>query len=142
LVEIPLGEQEQEAAGRAVETAVELDLPVDHRSVREARQFVATFDGLDSRRLADAKLVVSELVTNALEHAGLGPADLIRLSLSRHGSRLRIDIDDAGTFTADSDTFAYPRRARYRRGHGLRTVQALAIRWQAADGRVTAWLDI
>lgn len=122
-----------------METAVELDLPVDHRSVQEARQFVATLDGLDSGSVTHAQLVVSELITNALEHAALGPADVIRLSLSRHGSRLRIDVDDAGTFTADSDTFAYPRRGRHHRG--LRIVQTLAIRWQAADGRVTAWLD-
>ena len=93
-------------------------------------------------RLADAQLVVSELVTNALDHAGLGQPTVIRLSVSRHGNRLRIDVDDAGTFTADSDTFAKPSPGRHRRGHGLRIVQALAIHWQAADGRVTAWLDV
>ena len=125
-----------------METAVALDLPVDHRSVQKARQFVATFDGLDSVRLDDAQLVVSELITNALDHAGLGPTDSIRVSLSRLGNRLRIDVDDAGTFAADSDTFRYPRRGLTRRGHGLRMVHALAGRWQAADGRVTAWLDI
>ena len=125
-----------------METAVELDLPVDHRSVREARQFVANFDGLDSQRLADAQLIVSELVTNALQHARLGPADSIRLSLARLDSRLRIDIDDAGTFSADSATFPYPRASRQRRGRGLRIVQSLTTRWQAADGRVTAWLDV
>lgn len=126
-----------------METAVALDLPVDHRSVQQARQFVTTFDGLVLGRVADAQLVVSELVTNALDHAGLGPTDLISLRLSRHGSRLRIDVDDAGAFTADSDSFPYPSRGRHHhRGRGLRIVQALAIRWQAADGRVTAWLDI
>lgn len=108
-----------------METAFELDLTVDHSSVREARRFVAIFDGAESGRLVDAQLVVSELVTNALEHAALGPADSIRLRLCRLGSRLRIDVDDAGTFTADSDTFAYPRRGRHHRGRGLRVVQAL-----------------
>ena len=125
-----------------METAVALDLPVDHRSVRKARQFVATFDGLNAAGLADLQLVVSELVTNALQHAGLGPADVICLSLSRLGDRLRIDVDDAGTFTADSDTFSYQRRGRRHRGQGLRIVQSVASRWQAADGRVTAWLDV
>lgn len=127
-----------------METAVELDLPVDHTSVREARQFVASVDGLAPDRLLDTQLVVSELVTNALEHAGLGPADSIGLRLSRLGGRLRIDVDDAGTFTADSDTFAYPRRhGRHRRnGRGLHIVGAIAVRWQAADGRVTVWLDV
>ena len=126
-----------------METAVELDLPVDRTSVREARRFVASIDGLAADRLADTQLVVSELVTNALEHAGLGPADSIGLRLSRLGTRLRIDVDDAGSFTADSDTFAYPRHGRHHRGgRGLRVVQSLAVHWQAADGRVTAWLDV
>jgi anti-sigma regulatory factor (Ser/Thr protein kinase) len=126
-----------------VETAVELDLPVDHRSVREARQFVANFDGLDRDGLATAQLVVSELVSNALRHAGLGPGDLIRVSVSRLGSRLRVDVDDAGTFSADSDSYAYPAHGRHHGGgRGLRIVQTLSIRWQAADGRVTAWLEL
>jgi anti-sigma regulatory factor (Ser/Thr protein kinase) len=125
-----------------VETAGELDLPVDRRSVREARTFVANFDGLAGERLADAQLVVSELVTNALQHAGLGPTDLIALTLSHHGSRLRIDVDDAGTFTADSDTYTYPPRSRKSRGRGLRIVQTLAVHWQADNGRVTVWLDL
>jgi serine/threonine-protein kinase RsbW len=124
-----------------VGTAVELDLPVDHRSVREARTFVASLDGLAPERLGDAQLVASELVTNAIRHAGLGPTDRILLTVSRHGHRLRIDVHDAGSFTADSDTFTYPAR-NHHHGRGLRIVQTLAIRWQAEDGRVTAWLDL
>jgi anti-sigma regulatory factor (Ser/Thr protein kinase) len=126
-----------------VETAVELDLPVDHTSVREARQFVDRFDGLDRDGSATAQLIVSELVSNALKHAGLGHGDLIRVSMSRLGSRLRVDVEDAGTFSADSDTYAYPAPGRrHAGGRGLRIVQTLSVRWQATDGRVTAWLDL
>ena len=124
-----------------METAIELDLPVDHRSVREARQFVATIDGVAPERLADLQLIASELITNALLHSGVGPTDRILLTLARHGNRLRIDVDDAGTFTADSDTFAYP-TANGHHSRGLRIVQTLTVHWQADNGRVTAWLDI
>ena len=125
-----------------METAHELDLPVDQRSVREARQFVATCDGFPRERIADAQLVVSELVTNALQHAGLGPADRIVLTLTRHRDRLRIDVHDTGAFTADGETFDYPPRRLNRRGRGLRIVHALATHWQADNGRVTAWLRL
>jgi two-component sensor histidine kinase len=128
--------------GRAVETAVELDLPVDQTSVREARDAVERIDELVATSLRDAQLIVCELVSNALTHAGLGPSDLIALTVACHGSRLRIDVDDGGAFTADSETFLYPRRDRVNDGHGLRLVQTLALRWQALDGRVSVWLDI
>lgn len=118
---------------------IELALPVDQRSVRTAREAVATIDGLAPERLADIQLVISELVTNAILHAGLAPTDRILFKVSRHGSRLRIDVDDAGTFAAESDTFRYPHPNN--RGRGLRIVQTLAVHWQAADGCVTAWLD-
>ena len=134
---IPPGEKRR-SVGRTVETAAELDLPVDDRSVRDARLFVATLDGVTSQHRRDAQLIVSELVTNALLHAGLNSADRILLTISRDRGQLRIDVDDAGTFTADSESFAYARTDD--RHHGLGIVQLLAFRWKAENGRVTAWL--
>ena len=124
-----------------METALELDLPVDHTSVREARRAVELIDELALQR-SDAQLIVSELVTNALTHAGLAPTDVITLTVARHGTRLRIDVDDGGSFTADSETFEYASRVGTNGGHGLRLVQRLALRWQALDGRVSVWLDV
>jgi anti-sigma regulatory factor (Ser/Thr protein kinase) len=123
-----------------VETAAELDLPVDLRSVREARIFIAGLNGLAPQRLADAQLIVSELVTNALLHAGLHAADRIVLRISRHQRRLRIEVDDGGTFTADSESFAYSRNED--RAHGLRLIQLIALAWTAENGNVTAWLEL
>jgi anti-sigma regulatory factor (Ser/Thr protein kinase) len=122
-----------------VETAAELDLPVDHTSVRQARIFATEFDAITPERLADVQLVVSELVTNALLHGGLNDAQRIVLSISRDHGRLRIDVDDAGGFTADSESFDYSRTGG--REHGLRIVQRLGLEWRAENGRVTAWLE-
>jgi len=134
---------EQVAVGRAVETAFGLDLPVDHTSVREARRAVESIEALVAQSLlCDAQLIVSELVTNALRHGGLGPTDLIALTVTRQGARVRIDVDDGGWFTADSETFVYPRHDGVIGGRGLRLVQTLAMRWQALNGRVSVWLDI
>ena len=81
---------------------------------------------------------MSELLTNAVVHSGLSPADSIAFRLSRHGSRLRIDVDDRDGFTGSSE---YPRATR-RRGHGLTIIDRLTLRWQAVDGCVSAWLDV
>lgn len=129
-----------------METAVELDLPVDHRSVREARLFVAAaneraVDPLAAARLIEAQLIISELVANALLHGGLRPGDWIRVTFARHRAQLRIDVDDGGTFTADCETFAPSQPGSDSDSRGLRIVQALTSHWQADNGRVTAWLN-
>jgi anti-sigma regulatory factor (Ser/Thr protein kinase) len=125
-----------------VETAVELDLPVDHTSVREARRFVATIDGLAVQRLADAQLIVSELVTNALLHSGLVAGNRIHVTIVTFHEQLRIDVHDGGTFTADCETFGPSQPGSSSDSRGLRMVQTLATHWQADEGRVTAWLAL
>lgn len=122
-----------------METAAEIHLPASVESVRNARHLVASCD-LARERVADAQLVVSELVTNALLHGGLGPADHISLIISRDDNRLRIDVRDRATFDADSETFAYSKVDGRLRGLGV--VRLLADRWRAESGCVTAWLDL
>ena len=52
---------------------VEVDLACDPDSAAEARRTLGEFAGeLSPDRLEDARLLVSELVTNAVRHAGLG----------------------------------------------------------------------
>jgi anti-sigma regulatory factor (Ser/Thr protein kinase) len=42
----------------------------------------------------DAQLAVSELVSNSVRHAGLGPDDLIRITAGWAGTRLRVHVRD------------------------------------------------
>ncbi|MGH2850427.1 MAG: ATP-binding protein [Solirubrobacteraceae bacterium] len=105
----------------------------------DGRRLVAG-QSLPPQTAQDAQVVVSELLTNAVVHSGLGPADSIALRLSRHGSRLRIDVDDRDGFTGSSES--PPPRAKRRRGHGLTIIDRLTLRWQAIDGCVSAWLEV
>ena len=123
-----------------MESAGWLNLPAKAESVAEARRLVAALEGLTADTVAGAELVVSELLTNALVHAGLEPCDWIGLRLTRHSRRLRLDVDDGGEFSGSSEELrsSFPRR----RGRGLGIVGQLTVHWQASDGIASAWLDI
>lgn len=123
-----------------MESAEWLSLPATPGSVAAGRRSVAAFDGLPACAVDTAQIIVSELLTNALEHAGLGPRDLVGLRLTRHGSRLRIDVDDHGRFSGASDDPL--RSAACHGGRGLRIVSRLTVHWQATDGFVSAWIEI
>ncbi|GHE34573.1 hypothetical protein GCM10017673_41730 [Streptosporangium violaceochromogenes] len=52
------------------ETLNETCFPCDPRSISRAREAVRTWLGEDHPAYEDARLAVSELVTNAVQHAG------------------------------------------------------------------------
>ncbi|MFD0685223.1 ATP-binding protein [Actinomadura fibrosa] len=81
--------------GRAAMLLGELDLPATRESVPRARAFsrsVATASGIGHIR-DDAEVLVSELVTNAVQHA-TSPGSTLRLRLLRAGTRLRVEVHD------------------------------------------------
>lgn len=92
-------------------------------------------DALSRDAIADLELVVSELVSNAVEH-GCGTV------------RLDVDLDVYGLhgFVADGgDGFDYvPSSADIDtpRGWGLSIVDALATRWGIRAGRTHVWFDV
>jgi anti-sigma regulatory factor (Ser/Thr protein kinase) len=112
-----------------------IELPADAAAVGEARRAVASFEGIAATMVGDAQLVVSELVTNALLHAGLGPGDTISLTLWRDGDLLRIEVDDHGGFDGRA---VEERLGTASGGMGLRIVDTLAVAWEAGAGRVSA----
>ncbi len=92
--------------------------------------------------LHPARLVVSELVTNAVEHAG----SEITVVVSRHGDGLHLAVADAVPELPRILRIAPPRpdRPLDERGRGLRTVQATATDWGSAvtpSGKVV-WATI
>lgn len=117
----------------AVTAGAHFSLLADPAALREARRRVGLLDGLPRSVVADAQLVISEVVTNALLHAGLRPDDRIDVGLRIDGAQLVIDVDDHGRFSRA--THAAPRRPD---GVGLRVLDTLCVHWQAHDGRVVA----
>ncbi|MET8947247.1 ATP-binding protein [Streptomyces sp. NPDC004542] len=111
----------------------------------DARRAVSAFLGRlgylpDQRVSQDAQLVVSELVTNALQHAP-GPCGLL-LELSPGADVLRITVWDTCTALPELQ----PRDGGRIGGHGLRLVAMLCadLRTGPLDGgkRVTADLRL
>jgi anti-sigma regulatory factor (Ser/Thr protein kinase) len=84
----------------------------------------------------DAQLLVSELVSNSVRHAGLGRDDLIRVTAHWSGDRLMVHVRDGGGPRRASPVSASIRPAPgAESGWGLYLVDRLASRWgTTADG--------
>lgn len=92
-------------------------------------------EALSRHAITDLELVVSELVSNAVEH-GCGT---VRLDVDHDGYGLHGFVIDEG------DGFDYePRSADTDepRGRGLPIVDALVTRWGIRDGRTHVWFDM
>lgn len=108
-------------------------------AVTAARLALTELDNhLDASLAFDVRLLVSELVTNSVQHAGVGPEDSILLTLRIGGSGVRVEVDDRGPgFSApatpppdDADT-----------GWGLFLVAQLADSWGVVEGG-GVWFEI
>lgn len=120
----------------------ELTLAVGSHAPREAR--VALAEWLDGHApthvVFDAKLVVSELVSNSVHHADASPGDVIRMGAELTDGRVLIEVEDAG-----GNGLVAPATPDGANGHGfgLNVVIAIAARWGVAHGRTTrVWAEL
>jgi anti-sigma regulatory factor (Ser/Thr protein kinase) len=120
----------------------EVELARDPDSPAEARRALGEVsDHLSPRRLEDAQLLVSELVTNAIRHAGLHDSDQIRLIVVAGDRALRIEVCDPGHGFEVTEPNPDPTRPS---GWGLYLVRELSDRWgvdRSAQTRVWFELD-
>jgi len=86
-------------------------------------------------QLADATLIISELVSNALEH-GDGAIGL-RLSVDRTGMQGEV-VDDGAGFEAE----VREQGVEELRGRGLWLVSTLATKWGVHDGSSHVWFEL
>ncbi|MGW0845943.1 ATP-binding protein [Streptomyces sp. NPDC002787] len=121
--------------------------PISHipeavRTLRHRARALLTCWGLSPDVVDEAVLVISELATNAIEHA-LPPAEL-RLSLAWADGRrvLRIEVSDGGPAPRPSTTPDGPDLDES--GRGLPMVAALSFRHGAhlASARTTRWAEL
>jgi anti-sigma regulatory factor (Ser/Thr protein kinase) len=88
----------------------------------------------------DAELLVSELVTNSVRHAGLGPDELIRVTADWSGTRLKVAVRAGrGVLPAAVSGSIRPHPGA-ESGWGLFLVNRLASRWGTAAG--TYWFEL
>lgn len=110
-------------------------LPANSAAPRAARRRIEALDGLAAPLVGDARLVLSELVSNAVRHAAPPDGAAIDVVLRREQDALVIEVDDHGAFSCSA---AHAPRASRAGGFGLRIVERLCERWHADTGRVVA----
>jgi anti-sigma regulatory factor (Ser/Thr protein kinase) len=119
----------------------ELALARDPDSAAEARRALgAVSDHLSQRRLEDAQLLVSELVTNAIRHAGLAREQTIRLIVEIDDRGMRVEVCDRGPGFQLSEPAPDPSRPS---GWGLYLVRELSDRWGIdRDVETRVWFEL
>ena len=120
-------------APRGYSSGLCVQLPGRPEASLAARAFVrcALAGRLSADQVATAQLLVSELVTNAIQHAGTA----LTVHIARTPGMLRLAVSDGAAHQ-------HPRRSTRavdaERGRGLCLIQALAANWgvlEAPDGK-------
>jgi anti-sigma regulatory factor (Ser/Thr protein kinase) len=122
-----LGVRILETDWAVVGVTVDVKLEATPDAAAEARRALERFaDRVPERRLRDVRLLVSELVTNAVRHAGLSPGDRIGLLVEMRDAVLRVEVDDPGSGFEPRSPSPDPARTS---GWGLYLVEELSDRW-------------
>ena len=116
---------------------LDITLPPQPESVGAARHaLVDVLAGLDDRTQQGVKVIVSELVTNAIKH---GPDQPIGLRIWRDEGSIRGEIEDEGSGTLhvwrESERGAQG-------GYGLPIVDAMSDSWGVHDGNTRVWFEL
>jgi anti-sigma regulatory factor (Ser/Thr protein kinase) len=127
-------------AATASGTAVALTVAAGLEAPSAARDAVGA--GLAGRVaddvLRDVRLLVSELVTNSVRHAGLATDSVVRVSADVTDGILHLAVDDAGTAGT-----VVARPPTPEGGFGLHLVEALAHRWGVTrEGFTRVWFEL
>lgn len=117
--------------------AVEFTLPPDTESPRRARRLVQRALPRDPSEVVEVvTLLVSEVVTNAVLHAGTE----VRLRIGHQGNAVRVEVTDGSTHPTIRRHFSDQAAT----GRGLQLVDELADAWgqqPCRDGK-TVWFEL
>jgi anti-sigma regulatory factor (Ser/Thr protein kinase) len=116
----------------------DVELPSTTSAPAAARGALDQISGrVTAQRMRDVRLLVSELVTNAVRHAG---GEAVRLVVTLTGDTLRIEVHDPGRGFEVKPPPDDPLRAS---GWGLVLVEELADRWGVDhDPRTRVWFEM
>jgi anti-sigma regulatory factor (Ser/Thr protein kinase) len=124
------------ADGLAFQLNAGVDAPVAAR-----RAIVAGDGNLPSAVREDVLLLVTELVSNAVRHSGVGPDGPLEVELQCWRQRVRVEVVDPGT---DPTQIRPGRATDDAGGFGLVLVDRIAARWGVRRGpsRTCVWFEI
>ena len=121
---------------------LEYELTGGPYAVTAARLALSDIDELVDESLAfDVRLLVSELVTNSVRHAQIGPEDSIRLRVRVDDGKVHVEVIDSGPGFEPPPVDAEADASR-ERGWGLFFVTQLADRWGVDGERGAVWFEI
>ena len=127
------------AMGR--ERALHLRLPGGAHAPSAAR---AAIEGLPAGSLEAplahaARLLVSELVTNSVRHAGVGADDVVGVEVVLSPATVRVEVADRGPGFVPAPSRSAPEEVD---GRGLFLVDRMADRWGTAEGGSRVWFEL
>lgn len=122
-------------------TQIELVLPPRADSVARARRALSPLRGrVPEEKLEELQLLVSELVTNSIRHAGMGDGSSVSLTVRLGGRRARVEVTDPGPGFEPPPLEDDPGQLS---GWGLLLVERLADRWGIRGRSPTCvWFEI
>lgn len=118
---------------RTVNNDVQLPLPFAPSSVSVARQRLKSWmvgAGGSTESVDDARIVVSELVANAVRHARPLADGSLLVAWTLESDRVQLSVTDGGATTRPRNVHAAPTALA---GRGMTIVDALAERWWTED---------
>jgi anti-sigma regulatory factor (Ser/Thr protein kinase) len=120
------------------------DLPGGALAAPTARRVVKSLAPAMSKDcLDDARLVVSELVNNSVEHGGGGPGGVVRLAIDLSDGIVKVVVSDSGPGFVPPACLAFGDDLEATSGRGLRILEALADRWGVTNGDGThVWFEM
>jgi anti-sigma regulatory factor (Ser/Thr protein kinase) len=119
-------------------------LPADVSAPGAARRVVVSYFGelVAPSVLDSARLLISELVTNSVQHSGVVAGEQLTIRVGLGQSWCRLEVEDAG-----HEGFIAPRPpgGAHGGGLGLNLVQTLSERWgleRVRDGGTRVWAQL
>jgi anti-sigma regulatory factor (Ser/Thr protein kinase) len=109
-------------------------------AVTAARLALADLDAhLDPSAAFDVRLLVSELVTNCVQHGGVGADDSVKLDVSFTDECVRVLVSDSGPGFEPPKS---PPPENADTGWGLFLVEQLAQSWGMAESGSGVWFEL
>jgi len=120
---------------------IDLKLRSNPGAVPDARRALeALGEEVSSQTLQDLRLLVSELVTNSVRHAGLTEGQTIELKVKLRPDNVRVEVNDQG---AGFEPMPRSARGGDESGWGLYLVSRLSDRWGvSSDGVTRVWFEL
>jgi anti-sigma regulatory factor (Ser/Thr protein kinase) len=120
---------------------VRLQLECGPEAAASARAAIALLDGCAAHELLDdARLLTSEVVTNAVRHSGAPDGSVVDLAVAASKDRVKVEVADQGRGFEPQ-----PRAPGQSKGSGwgLHLVERLATRWGVdSDPQPRVWFEL